>query len=46
MNICQVLKTDFSPYKNWKNKTSFGKNSFGENLGGGENKDTQTKFKN
>ena len=29
-----------------KNKTSFGKNSFGETLGGGENKDTQTKLKN
>ena len=36
MNICQVLKTDFSPYKNRKNKTWFGKNSFGENLGGGD----------
>ena len=46
MNTCQILKTDSSPYKNRKNKTSFGKNSFGENLGGGENKDTQTKFKN
>ena len=42
----QRLKTSFSPYKNKKNKTSFEKNSFGENLGGGENKDTQTKLKN
>ena len=32
----QRLKTSFSPYKNRKSKTSFGKNSFGENLGGGE----------
>ena len=32
----QVLKTVFSPYKSRKNKTCFGKNSFGENLGGGE----------
>ena len=40
------FKNRLSPYKNRKNKTSFGKNSFGENLGGGENKDTQTKFKN
>ena len=31
----QRLKTSFSPYKNRKNKTSFG-----ENFGGGENKDT------
>ena len=30
--------------KNRKHKTSVGKNNFGENLGGGENKDTQTKF--
>ena len=29
-----VVKTTFSSYKNWKNKTSFGKNSFWENLGG------------
>ena len=42
----QGLKTSFSPYKNRKNKTSFEKKSFGENLGGGENKDTQTKLKN
>ena len=40
------LKTSFSPYKNRKHKTSVGKNSFGENLGGGENKDPQTKLKN
>ena len=26
----------FSPYKNRKNKICFGRNSFGENLGGGE----------
>ena len=42
----QRLKTCFSPYKNRKNKTSFEKNSFGKNLGGGENKDTQIKLKN
>ena len=35
----------FSPYKNRKNKTCFGKNNFGENLGGGENNDTQIKLK-
>ena len=29
-------KISFSPYKNRKNKTSFGKNSFGENIGGGD----------
>ena len=46
MNTCLVLKTDFSHYKNRKNKTSFRKNSFGENVGDGENKDTQTKLKN
>ena len=40
----QRLKKLFSPSKNRKNKTSFGKNSFGENLEGGENKKTQTKF--
>ena len=40
----QRLKKSFSPYKNRKNKTSFGKNCFGETLGGGENKDTQTKL--
>ena len=34
MNTCQALKTYFPPYKNRKNKTSFEKNSFGENLGG------------
>ena len=28
------FKTTFSPYKNRKNKTGFGKNSFVENLGG------------
>ena len=39
-NTSQVLKTYFSLYKNRKNKTSFE-----ENLGGGENKDTQTKLK-
>ena len=27
-------------------KQVLGKNSFGENFGGGENKDTQTKLKN
>ena len=32
----QRLKTNFSPYKNKKNKTNFGKNSFVENLGGGD----------
>ena len=41
----QRLKIFFSPYKNRKNKTCFEKNCFGENLGGGENKDTQTKLK-
>ena len=41
----QRLKKLFSPYKNRKNKTCFGKNCFGENLGSGENKDTQTKLK-
>ena len=41
----QRLKTSFSPYKNRKHKTSVGKNNFGENLGGGENKKTQTKLK-
>ena len=41
-----LKKELFSPYKNRKNQTSFGKNSFGENLGGGENKDTQIKLKN
>ena len=40
------LKISFPPYKNRKNKTSFGKTSFGENFGGEENKDTQTKLKN
>ena len=30
------FKNKFSPYKNRKNKTSFGKNSFGETLGGGD----------
>ena len=29
-------KTAFSPYKNRKNNTSFGKNNFGETLGDGE----------
>ena len=42
----QRLKTSFSPYKNRKHKTSIGKSSFGENLGGEKNKDTQTKLKN
>ena len=32
------LKTSFSLYKNRKNKTRFGKNSFGKKLGGGEKK--------
>ena len=40
MNTCQVLKTYFSLNKNKENKASFGKN-----LGGGENKETQTKLK-
>ena len=40
----QSLKTNFSLYKYRKNKTSFGKNSFEENLGGGDKK-TQTKLK-
>ena len=35
-----MLKTSFPPYKNRKNKTSFGKNNFGKKLGGGENKKT------
>ena len=44
----QRLKTSFSPYKNKKKKTSFRKkkNGLGENLGGGENEDTQTKHNN
>ena len=37
----RLKKKRFSPYKNRKNKTCFGKN-----LGGGENKDTQIKLKN
>ena len=41
----QRLKNNFSPYKNRENKTSFGKNSVGESLGGGEKKDTHTKLK-
>ena len=32
----KAKKKLFSPYKNRKHKTSVGKNSFGENLGGGE----------
>ena len=40
-----MLKTSFSPYKNRKHKTSVGKNSVGESLGGGEKKDTHTKLK-
>ena len=43
-------KHSISPYQKQfqlpLNKTSFGKNSFEETLGGGENKDTQTKLKN
>ena len=35
-----------SPYKNRKNKTCFGKNSFGENLGGGEKKHEPNSKKN
>ena len=38
MNTRQVLKKDFSLYKNRINKTSFGKNSLEETLGGGEKK--------
>ena len=32
----QRLRTSFSPYKYTKNKSSFGKNSFGETVGGGK----------
>ena len=46
LRTTKVKKKKFPPYKNKKNKTSFGKNSFGKYLGGGENKDTQTKLKN
>ena len=38
----QGLKTSFSAYKNKKHKISVEKNSFGEKLGGGEKKNTQT----
>ena len=41
----QGLKTSFPLYKNKKNKTSFGKNSFGKNLGGGKKKHTNLIFK-
>ena len=34
------------PMKIGKTKKSYRKNSFGENLGGEKNKDTQTKLKN
>ena len=46
LRTTKVKKKLFSTYKNRKNKICFGKNSLGENLGGGENKDTQTKLKN
>ena len=46
MNTCQVLKTYFSLYKNRKKQKSSGKNSFGENLEGGENKTHKPNFKN
>ena len=42
----QVKKNFSPPIKIGKTKQVFGKNSFGETLGGGENKNTQTKVKN
>ena len=40
----QRLKKLFSPSKNRKNKTSFGKNSFVETLGGGGKKTHKPNF--
>ena len=45
MNTCQVLRTDFSPYKNKKKKKVLGKTILGKLEEVGINKNTQTKLK-